>query len=106
MKLLLDENLPKKLKKDFPEDETSTVREQGWSGISNGDLLRLMITQGFDALITFDKNLEHQQNFDRYPISVIVLTAESNRYEHLQPLVHEIKEKLQPPTIGITVIGT
>ena len=92
----------KKLKKD----EISTVREQGWSGISNGELLRLMITQGFNALITFDKNLEHQQNFDRFPISVIVLTAESNRYEHLQPLVHEIKEKLQPPTIGITVIGT
>lgn len=105
MKLLLDENLPRKRKKEFPEDKISTVREQGWSGISNGELLGLMTQEGFDALITFDKNLQHQQNFDKYPISVIVLTAESNRYDHLQPLVNQIKEKLQHRAIGVMIVG-
>lgn len=105
MKLLLDENLPKKLKQDFPGDEISTVRERGWSGITNGELLGLMIRERYDALITFDKNLQHQQNFDKYPISVIVMTAESNRYDHLQPLIDQIKEKLQHPAIGVTVVG-
>jgi len=32
-----------------------------------------MIDDGFHALLTFDKNLEHQQNFRFYPISVLVL---------------------------------
>jgi len=33
MKLLLDENLPKKLKQDFPLHEVFTVREMSWRGI-------------------------------------------------------------------------
>ena len=30
MRLLLDENLPKRLKADFPDHEIFTVREKGW----------------------------------------------------------------------------
>ena len=63
MKLLLDENLPKRLKLDFPEHGVYTVRDKGWNGIKNGELLKLMIEDSFDALLTFDKNLQHQQNF-------------------------------------------
>lgn len=103
MKLLLDENLPKKLKQSFEGYEIDTVREQGWNGISNGELLKLMLEKGFEVLITFDKNLQHQQNFDN--VSVIVLTALSNQYKHLQPLVGLIKEKLVHPAIGITIVG-
>lgn len=66
MKLLLDENLPKRLKSDFPEHEIFTVREKGWNGIKNGPLLQLMLDKGFHALLTFDKNLQHQQNFSKY----------------------------------------
>lgn len=105
MKLLLDENLPKKLKQDFQGNEIYTVREQGWNGIGNGELLRLMLEDGFDVLLTFDKNLQRQQNFIKYPLCVIVLTAESNRYAHLQPLVDRIKEKIDHTTIGVTIVG-
>ena len=76
MKLLLDENLPKKLKSDFLDHETSTVRDLGWQGTKNGDLLQLMIENDFDVLLTFDKNLRHQQNFEKYPVAVVVLTAQ------------------------------
>ena len=37
MKLLLDENLPKRLKADFPEHEIYTVRDKGWNGKKNGE---------------------------------------------------------------------
>ena len=63
MKLLLDENLPKRLKADFPTHEIYTEQEKEWNGIKNGELLRLMKEDHFDALLTFDKNLQHQQNF-------------------------------------------
>ena len=105
MKLLLDENLPKRLKQDFQEFEIYTVRDQGWNGVRYGDLLKRMLDTGFKTLITFDKNLRHQQNFDKYPLSVIVLTAFSNQYKYLQPLVPQIKEQLERPTIGVTTIG-
>jgi len=45
MKLLLDENLPKKLKLDFPEHEVYTVTDKGWNGIKNGGLLKLLLSK-------------------------------------------------------------
>jgi len=78
MKLLIDENLPKRLKQDFPDHEIYTVRDMGWQSKKNGELLALMIANSFDVLITFDKNLRHQQNFARYPIAVLVLNTWDN----------------------------
>ena len=95
MRLLLDENLPKRLKTDFLEHEVFTVREKGWNGITNGELLRLMLTDNFDALLTFDKNLQHQQNFSKYPITVFVLSAFNNTYDLLSPLTPKIKELIK-----------
>lgn len=80
MLLLLDENLPKRLKNDFPGHRVFTIKECGWNGINNGLLLQKLLENNFDALITFDKNLQHQQNFKKYPITVIVLNARINKY--------------------------
>jgi hypothetical protein len=55
MKLLLDENLPKRLKQDFATHEIYTIGDMGWDAVKNGALLKLMIQEGFDALLTFDK---------------------------------------------------
>ena len=51
MRLLLDENLPKRLKQDFGEHEIYTVADKGWTGISNGKLLELLTLDKFDALL-------------------------------------------------------
>ena len=100
MKLLLDKNIPRQLKMyisrtgEFPL-EVYTVREKGWNGTSNGDLLQLMLSDGFDGLITADKNLQHQQNFDKYPIPVIVLTPYRITFEHLKPMIPKLHEILK-----------
>jgi hypothetical protein len=65
MRLLPDENLPKRLKDDFPNHEVYTVREREWNGIKNGQLLQLLLENNFDAFLTFDKNLAYQQNFPK-----------------------------------------
>jgi predicted nuclease of predicted toxin-antitoxin system len=97
MKLLLDENLPKKLKRDFSEHEIYTVTDRGWNGKKNGELLSLMLNEKFDALLTFDQNIEHQQNFSKYPIAVIVLIAENNTYFVLSEIVENLKIELEKP---------
>ncbi|MFD2784561.1 DUF5615 family PIN-like protein [Hymenobacter rubripertinctus] len=94
MKLLLDENLPKRLRQDFPEHEVFTVRDKGWNGIKNGELLKLMVADGFDALLTFDKNLQYQQNFAKYTLTVFVLTAAINQYRVLTLLSPQVNELL------------
>ncbi len=94
MKLLLDENLPKRLKQDLKEHEIYTVADKGWTGISNGKLLALLIENKFDVLLTFDKNLQYQQNFRKYTVAVILLNAPDNSYLTLKNLVPKIKEIL------------
>jgi hypothetical protein len=61
MKILIDECLPKKLKKSLEKYEVSTVPEAGWASKKNGELLRLM-TDVFDVFITVDSNLQYQQH--------------------------------------------
>lgn len=105
MKLLLDENLPKRLKEDLINHETYTVRDKGWNGKTNGELLALMIENNFDALLTFDKNLQYQQNFRKYTIPVLVLNSKNNTYLNLKILVPKIKNLLSTSlTPGIHIL--
>jgi hypothetical protein len=101
MKLLLDENLPKRLKLDFTEHEVFTVREKQWNGIKNGELLKLMLEDSFGALLTFDKNLQHQQNFSKYTSTVFVLTATINTYAELTKLSDKVKAYLDAKSLPI-----
>ena len=94
MRLLLDENLPKRLKQDLAGHEVYTAADKGWTGVSNGKLLTLLTENNFDALLTFDKNLQYQQNFTKYTIAVIVLNAPDNSYLTLKTLVDKIKTVL------------
>lgn len=95
MKLLLDENLPKRLKNDFTSHEIYTIREKNWNGKKNGELMKLLIEEQFDAFLTFDKNIQYQQNFQKYPISVFVLSAKNNSYLELTKLSGKIRLVLE-----------
>lgn len=96
MKILLDENLPRKLKADFGLGfQVMTVRDMGWLGKKNGELLGLIAFNGFDFFITIDKNLKHQQNLERFNISIFLLLAVNNRRETLQKLVVKITERIK-----------
>jgi hypothetical protein len=60
MRVLLDENLPRKFKFRFSEYDVSIVQEKGWNGKKNGELLNLMLAEGFNVLLMVDKNLAYQ----------------------------------------------
>lgn len=90
MKILLDENLPRRLKFQLKEHETFTVRELAWDAFKNGELLKIMVQENFDIFITADQNLEHQQNLKSIPVAVIVLIAPTLRYEDIEPLLPKL----------------
>ena len=84
--ILLDECLPARLRRDLPGHEVQTVPRSGWSGVRNGELLRLVAESGkFDIFVTMDKSLPHQQQLANLPFAIVVLRARSNRYEDTQP---------------------
>jgi len=106
MKILLDENIPKKLKFDFAvNDEVSTVQEMNWQGKKNGELLGLLTFSGFDIFITLDKNLQFQQNLTRFSIKIIILDAVDSRYQTLQPLIIKISESLKSSPNQLLIIS-
>ncbi len=95
MKILLDESLPRKLKYDFgTAHEVYTVRDKNWLGQKNGTLLELMIDDGFDILVTVDRNLPYQQNLERLVITIFVLCAVDNRRETLARLIPKFFDRL------------
>lgn len=67
--------------------------EMGWGGIGNGELLRLAASD-FDAFITVDKNLEHQQNLSSLPIAVVVLHSRSTELHVLRQHIPELEAAL------------
>ena len=78
MKLLLDECLDWRLRRDLSGHEVKTVQEMGWNGIKNGRLLALAQAD-FEVFIIADRNLSFQQNIANFSIAVVVLKAESIR---------------------------
>jgi predicted nuclease of predicted toxin-antitoxin system len=87
MRILLDENLNWRLKRDLPGHDVESVPLLGWAGVKNGSLLRKAVDGGFDVLITMDSNMMHQQDLSLFPIAVLVLRARSNRLEDTRPLM-------------------
>lgn len=94
MRLLLDESLPRPLARLLPEHDIRTVAAMGWAGKQNGELLELAAAN-FDAVLTADQNLEHQQNLGALPIAVVVLVAPTNRIESLRPLMPSVRRSLE-----------
>jgi predicted nuclease of predicted toxin-antitoxin system len=93
MRLLLDECVPKRLKRELASHEVQTVQEMGWAGIKNGALLELADGQ-FDALLTVDQGIEYQQNLSGLTISVVVMLAASNDVDDLRPLLPDVEQAL------------
>ena len=89
MRVILDECLPRGLKPLMIGHSVRTVRNERWNGIKNGKLLRLIETK-FDAFITVDRGLEHQQKTTSVKIGIVVLEAIDNSLPTLELLVPEI----------------
>ena len=97
MRILLDENLPRKLKQAFPGHLVTTVGEMGWSGRQNGDLLKLA-EEVFEVLVTVDKGIQYQQNFTDRQLILVTLIVVQNKISFLLPLIPRMLKELQIAT--------
>lgn len=102
MRVLLDECVPRQLKRELPNHEVRTVTEMGWSGIKNGPLLRCAAPE-FDAFLTIDQGFEYQQNLLAQDLVVILMAAKSNDIDDLRPLMPQVREALEKTSPGSIV---
>jgi len=91
VRVLLDECLPRRLKRDVIGHDVRTAPEMGWASKQNGELLALAASK-FDVFLTVDRNLSYQQDVSAFDIAVVVLVARSNRLDELRPLVPRLLE--------------
>ena len=95
MRILLDENVDRRLRRSFDSEfRVTTVAQRGWSGKKNGDLLRVA-ERKFDALVTMDKNMEHQQNLGSFDLGVVLITARTNRRRDVEPAMPRVNRALR-----------
>ena len=102
MRVLLDECVPRTLRKDLPGHDVKTVGEAGWTGVKNGALLQLAEKE-FDVLLTVDRNLEYQQNFSGLKLAVVVVEAPSNDAAVLRPLMPAVREAISKAQPGVVI---
>ena len=93
MRLLLDECVPRRLRRELSDHEVRTVPEMGWAARQNGELLKLA-SNLFDVFITVDQRLSYQQDVERFSIAIVVLVARRNKLEFLLPLMPELRRVL------------
>ncbi len=97
--MLLDECVPRQLKRELASNDVRTVTEMGWSGIKNGPPLRRAAPE-FDAFLTVDQGLEYQQNLFILDLIVILITAVSNDIDDLRPLMSQVRGALEKTSPG------
>jgi predicted nuclease of predicted toxin-antitoxin system len=90
MKVLLDEDLPHRLRHEFPGHEVMTVAYMGWAGVKNGELLTLAESKGFAVLLSGDRSFGHQQNLRDRSIALVGLTAVD--WEVIRPHLTEVRD--------------
>lgn len=91
MRVLLDECVPRPLRRQFPAHDVWTIRDMGWAGKKNGELLALMAANGFEVLLTVDQNLRFQQNLASVGVAIVIMVTVSNRLPDLLPLVPAVE---------------
>ena len=95
MKVLLDENLPVKLKYRFSSAlQIYTVNDMKWNSLKNGELLKAISENHFDALVTSDKNIIHQHKLSNFSFRFIILNVFDNQYNTILPLVPIIEQEV------------
>jgi len=84
MRVLLDECVPRKLRTELSGHDVKTVADMKWAGTKNGELLQRAASE-FDALVTVDQRIPHQQNLAGIALALIIIEARSNDIKELRP---------------------
>ncbi|HMK21995.1 MAG TPA: DUF5615 family PIN-like protein [Terriglobales bacterium] len=94
MKVLIDECLPRKLKRALTGHDCQTAPESGLAGLKNGELLDRSELMGFEVFITLDRGVEYQQRLEDRKLGVLLIRSKSSRLQDLLPKVPDILRTL------------
>ena len=101
MRVLFDNGTPRGVAQALHGHNVEEARSRGWDTLRNGELLDAAEAAGFDAFLTTDRNLKHQQNLSRRGIAIVTLS--SGRWRLIKKLLPEIVAAVNAATRGSLV---
>jgi hypothetical protein len=100
VKILFDQGTPVPLRRLLPRHEVHTAYERGWSALLNGELLSAAEGERFEAIVTTDKNMRHQQDIARLRLGILVLpTTDWSKIRANAARVVEALDRLRPGAV-------
>ena len=90
MRVLLDEDVPRRLGRELEGHDVATVQAMGWASVKNGILLGLAEAAGFEVILTCDRGMQHQQNVSVLGLALVVLAVPNKRLDTIRSVVPEI----------------
>ena len=79
MRILLDECVPARLKKDFPGHAVQSVTQTDWRTSKDGPLLSF--AQGrFEVFVTVDRKLEKQNDLSKFKLVPVSLSPSARAF--------------------------
>jgi len=102
VRVLLDECVPRKLRREIPGHDARTVAEMGWAGMKNGPLLRRAAADS-DVFLTVDQGIQYEQNLAGVELAVVLLVAPSNDVDDRRPLMPRVRDTLERAVPGQVV---
>lgn len=107
MRVLLDNNVNHRFAKFIEEHEVIHAREMGWGELENGVLISAAEANGFEVMITCDKNMSYQQSIVERKISIIVLNSLFIKLPYLVALAPRVNEMLHSgvPEGSFVILG-
>jgi hypothetical protein len=94
---LFDHNVDRRFRRSLKGHTITSTREIHCEDLSNGALLRHAANQNFDAFLSVDKNIEHQQNLKTLPLPVIILDCVGIALRVILPFAPAILKLLEQP---------
>jgi hypothetical protein len=98
MRILFDQGTPAPLI-PFLEGHTVTqAKDHGWERLVNGELLKAAQENGFEVLVTTDKNITAQQNLKARSVAIVVLG--NSQWRIVQRHVRKVAAAVNAATPG------
>lgn len=103
-RVLLDNNLDHRFGRLLTGHQVIHSRFLGWRNLRNGELIAAAEAEGFDVLITVDKNLRYQQNLAGRRISIVTLNSVLITLLDIAPLAPKVLQALDDLVEGLFVV--
>jgi len=98
VKILFDQGTPLPLRRHLRPHQVDAAAELGWSSLQNCELLERAEAAKYDALITTDQQLRHQQNLGGGRLRILVLMTTS--WPRIRPRATEVRARLEQMAEG------